>query len=547
MTSAWRAIAKAEFLVSTSRFRRFRLLVLPLIYMIAIGWALLIAPMVMDYVLGFFISDFETLLAIAFPGLLRSAMLFLFMLVMIGPISNSLEEIKIGQWEIIISNNVRTRDILLGTYLAKIPVFGLLVFILAPVIVSTFAIVYEVSVLGQFLMYLVILSFTLITLWISNIVGTMIQAKLGDSPRGNDIAKGFSWLVVIFIAIPGMALLYFMESFATTMNLNLALLLPSTWSADLLTWLALYLNDAYIPASTLLNFESILFLSPVITIGLYALFSFGVLHLGLQVSDKLFTISAGARTERIVTIKKENIIYRFLRKALPKNFGIIVLTSLKDFTRKMQNSSKLIYALFLTSLMPVIISSGFFGDRIDDPLFMPIITILTTSLMLGIFSGITFGGVGFIDSRDQLWILKSVPRGDFRFIAGRVFSYLLLTIPLAFIPSTVSFIILTQDLQTYLVTFLIILIVVCSAVFVGIGVTALNPSYTDTKSQAFTINTVATILIMMGTWIASIIVCFKMLLLESVLLGFVISGIPLLIVALSVLLLGSLRMHLKEG
>lgn len=517
------------------------------IYTAAIGWALLIAPVVMNYVLGFFMSDLETLLAIAFPGLLRSVMLFLFMLVMIGPLSNSLEEIKIGQWEIVISNNVRTRDLLIGTYIAKIPVFGVLVFILAPVIVSTFAIVYEVSVLGQFLMYLVILSFALITLWISNVISTLVQAKLGDSPRGNDIAKGFSWLVIIFIALPGMALIYFMESFATAMNMSLALLLPSTWGADLLTWLALYFNDGYIPASTLLNFESILFLSPFVTMGLYTLFSFGIIYLGIQVSDKLFTISTGARTERIVTIKKENLIYRSLRRVLPKNFSVIVLTSLKDFTRKMQNASKLIYAVFLTSLMPIIISSGFFGDRVNDPHFILIITVFMTSLMMGIFSGITFGGVGFIDSRDQLWILKSVPRGTIRFIAGRVFSYLLLAIPLALVPTTVSFIILAQDLQVYLLSFLNVLLVVSSAVLVGIGVTALNPSYTDTKSHAFTINTIATIVIMAVTWIVSIIVGFNTLLFESVLQAFLICGIPLPIVALSVLLLGSLRMNLREG
>jgi len=515
--------------------------------MLVIGWALFIAPMIMDYVLGFLLSDFELVLAIAFPGLLRSVMLFLFMLVMIGPISNSLEEIRIGQWEIIISNNVRTRDILIGSYLAKIPVFGLLVFILAPIIISTFAIIYEVTILGQFLMYLVVFSFTLITLWVSNIIGTMIQTKLGDSARGNDLAKGFSWLVIIFIAIPGMALLYFMESFATMMNLNLALLLPSTWSADLLTWLALYLSDGYIPASMLLNYESILVLSPLLTLCVYTLFSFLVLYLGIQISDKLFTIGAGARTERIVTIKKENIIYRALRRALPRNFGVIVLTSLKDFTRKMQNTSKLIYALFLTSLMPLIISSGFFGDRINDPLFIPIITIMMASLMLGIFSGITFGGVGFIDSRDQLWILKSAPHGDFHFIAGRVFSYLLLAFPLAIIPSTFSFIILSQDLYTYLLTFLNVFMVVCSAVLVGIGVTALNPSYTDTKSGAFTINSIATILTIIVTWVASVIVGFKILQFDNPLLGIVICGLPLPIVSLAILLLGSLRMHLRAG
>ncbi|MFW9931063.1 MAG: hypothetical protein ACFFDR_00190, partial [Candidatus Thorarchaeota archaeon] len=506
MVSVWHAIAKAEFLVWSSRFRRFRFVVLPIIYMAVFGWALFIAPIVMNFIVTSFLGEAEMLLSIVYPGLLRSAMLFLFMLVMIGPISNSLEEIKIGQWEILLSNNVRTRDILLGTYLAKIPVFGLLVFILAPVIISPFAIIYEVSIIGQFMMYLIVLAFALVTLWISNILGTMIQAKLGDSPRGNDIAKGFSWLMIIFIAIPGMALLYFMDSFAATMSIELALFLPSTWGADLLTWASLLCSEAYIPASTLLNFESILCFSPLVTLGIFVVFSLSVVYLGLQAGDRLFVIGAGARTERVVTIKKENIIYRGLRRILPRSFGIIVLTSLKDFTRKMQNVSKLIYAMFLTIVIPILMSSGVIGPEINDPNFIPILSIVTSSLMLGIFSGITFGGVGFMDSQDQLWILKGTPNGDLRFIAGRVFSYILFALPIAFIPSTTSWLILGHDTQVYLLMFLNIFLVIVASVFVGIGVTAFNPSYDDTKSGAFTINTIVTILILLITMMVSLII-----------------------------------------
>ena len=63
MVSAWYAIAKAEFLVWSSRFRRFRPLVLTLLYAAVIGWALIIAPTIMNYVVILFLSDLELLLA----------------------------------------------------------------------------------------------------------------------------------------------------------------------------------------------------------------------------------------------------------------------------------------------------------------------------------------------------------------------------------------------------------------------------------------------------------------------------------------------------
>ncbi|MHA2084710.1 MAG: hypothetical protein ACXABD_13215, partial [Candidatus Thorarchaeota archaeon] len=53
----------------------------------------------------------------------------------------------------------------------------------------------------------------------------------------------------------------------------------------------------------------------------------------------------------------------------------------------------------------------------------------------GIFAGIIFGGVGLLDSRDQLWILKSAPRGVPKFLLARVLSYMMIGIPYAFLPS----------------------------------------------------------------------------------------------------------------
>ncbi|MHA1576459.1 MAG: hypothetical protein ACTSU3_03785, partial [Candidatus Thorarchaeota archaeon] len=204
MVRQWVTIAKVEILVRTAKIRRIRKIGSLLILIFMLVWALFIVPQLAMFLITYFSVELNTILASAFPGLMRSIMLVLWLVVLIFPISNALEGIKIGQWEIMLSNNVKTRDMLFGSYLGKIPIYGLVVMFLAPLVITPFALVYEVSILGQLLMYSTIILFALITLWVSNVIITAISAKIGDSARGNDIAKALSWAVIPIIAIPAM-------------------------------------------------------------------------------------------------------------------------------------------------------------------------------------------------------------------------------------------------------------------------------------------------------------------------------------------------------
>ena len=56
-------------------------------------------------------------------------------------------------------------------------------------------------------------------------------------------------------------------------------------------------------------------------------------------------------------------------------------------------------------------------------------------MMLAMIGGITFGGIGFLESKDQLWIIKSAPNGVKKFGKARVTESLLLAIPIAIIPT----------------------------------------------------------------------------------------------------------------
>lgn len=154
MRGNWYHIAKAEFLVLTSRFRKHRKSASIVVLIICTVWALLIVPIIMSLIIEWFGEGFDLVLILSFPGFMRSLIMSLWMMLIIFPITDALSEIKTGQWEIMLSNNVSTRDMMIGTFVGSIPIYGIVVLVFGPVIISPFVLVYEVSLVGQVFIYL---------------------------------------------------------------------------------------------------------------------------------------------------------------------------------------------------------------------------------------------------------------------------------------------------------------------------------------------------------------------------------------------------------
>nr|KXH77029.1 MAG: hypothetical protein AM324_04510 [Candidatus Thorarchaeota archaeon SMTZ1-83] len=489
---------------------------------------------------------FEAMLATSFPGLLRTIMLAVWMFVMIIPISNSLENVKIGQWEILFSNSVKTRDLLLGTFVGRIPVYGIFVIALAPIAVSPFVYAYKVSITGQLLMYLVIFVFAIVTIWLSTVFSTALHAKIGASPRGDDLGKALSWALVPIVALPVMGSMYWTSSVVALLNLDVSMILPSTWCADILSWIAMYTGS--LRPSSIMNLESYWFaVSPIIDMFLLAAFSLVVLYLGFKSADRLFSYGTSPGSQRVPRAGPENLFIRGVRRVFGGRYGTIVATSFKDFTRKLQNIAKLSYGLFLAILIPLLIGFGPFAAVVDDPVFIPVMSTLMLGMMSGVFSGVIFGGVGLLDSRDQLWILKSAPRGVPKFIVARVVSYMIVGIPYALIPAIFTGFLLNFALNDTLLMCVFVYSIVLGGIFVGVGVTASNPSFEDTSSGAFVINQIATILIVMILMIVSIIQGVIVAIRQGVFgASVLLSSIPTPVVGLVVLTLGIIRLNFSE-
>jgi len=540
LVSKWLVIAKAEFFVQTSRFRRWRSGVTLILLIFGVVWALFIVPEIVSGILADLDPMIEAVFMGSFPSLMRSVMLFLWIILLVYPISYALQEIRIGQWEIMLSNNVSTRDMMFGMFVGKIPSYGLLVLYAAPIMLTPFSLFFRVSPLGQAIMYLILFLVALGTLFLSNLLTTAIQAKLGESTRGNDIAKALAMVVAVVVLIPMYGLIYFADSMSAALGMDVFLLFPFTWGADVISWTVILFNNVGLAASV---FTSVLRLDFLVSLLLLGVFTAGTVVLGFSAADRIFSFGAGPRTEKITTVGPENFILKSIRRAIPGSFGVLVVTAIKEFSRKMQNVSRLAYGMAIAVLLPVIINASISSIPEDIPpevhQFIVMFTIILMGFMLAMIGGITFGGIGFIESKDQLWIIQSAPKGAWKFGKARIAESLLLAIPLAIIPSIgVAFI-----FQLGVVEFLALIgyawWATTGAVLLSTGITANNPAYENQKSSAFFVNTFASIFSVMAIMMVSLLMAFSMLMeLQNLPLFMIATSTPLVIIGLLIYIIG---------
>jgi hypothetical protein len=491
MVRTWLAIATAEFQVLTSSLRGNRKLYTGILYGLALVWATVITPMIYNAILGaiFPMHVLRPILMVSFPGVMRTLGLFLWLLLLLFPLSFALQEIKIGQWEIFLSNNVRTKDIMAGTFIGKLGLYGLIIVFLAPLVITPFMLAFEVSIIGQLLVYGAMTLLAMGSIWLSNFLTSVVQARLGDSSRGNDIAKALAMIIAIVVIIPMYGLMFFLPTLSEMMGMNAFLILPSTWFSDLISWLAITFNGIGLTGSQILGFSTVLQVDMLWTSVLAIGFTLGTVGLALGTADRVFTIEAGVRTEVVTTVGEENLFLRGVRRLNSGPFGSLMVTNFKDFLRKAQNLSKIGYGLILAIIMPVIMTAMDIEYMQFSEMFMMLV------VMMSLIGAMPFAGTGFLESKDQLWIIQGAPHGSSRYVKSRIASQAIIGIPLAVIPSVVIYFMLEMTFVDLLLLLGLGYMAVIGGMLMATGVTARNPNYEDTKSPAHQANMMASVML----------------------------------------------------
>ena len=498
MVRHWVAIAKADFLVSSSRFRHRRRSVFAGLSIFGVAWAFVLAPLLMDLILQWQIGMAGLLRASA-PGMMRSVLLFLWLTVIVYPISYSLQEIAISKWEIILSSSVTTRSILVGRFVARVPMYCLVVLFMAPILLTPFILIFAVSLPGQLIMYASIFLLTISTLWVSTVLSSAVEMRLSQSPRGEEQAKKIAMVLSFVIIVPMIAMMNFAGGMAGLLALDGFLLFPFTWGADIASWAILLFNGVG------LGGEEIELMTSLLRFDLLAstllLLAFGLLTVGagLASADRLFSLEAGPRTETVRTVGKENLLLRGLRRVAPGPFGVLVVTSLKDFFRKSENVAKLMLGLVVSILPPIMVAYVAVSFPVEAPpmivFFMGVMIMIMVYPMLG---GMTFGGIGFLESKRHLWIIQCAPKGAAKFVRARVVAFFLSALPFAIIPAVAITLVQGQGLFIGLILACLAYVLLTGSALVGVGVASLNPTYETTRSSSFYVNIIVTVGIILG-------------------------------------------------
>jgi len=513
-------------------------------------WALFIVPNIMELVLaGFEGTGIYVLLMLSFPSLMRSVMLFLWIMLLIYPISYALQEIRIGQWEIMLSNNVSTWDMMFGMFMGKVPIYGLFILFATPVILTPFTIFFQVSILGQIIMYLTVFFVALSTLFLSNLITTAIQAKLGESSRGNDIAKALSMVVALALLLPMYGLMFFSDSMSAILGIDIFLIFPFTWAADIISWSIIIFNGIGLSAALFLDILKLTALGDLV---LLLTFTLLVVFLAYVSADRIFSFGAGPRTEKITTIGEENRFLKGIKQVYSGPPGVLMVNSIKEFTRKMQNVSRLIYGVIIAIIIPVILNYAMGSIAEGAPpevqSLLVMLVIIMLGMMLAMISGITFGGVGFLESKDQLWIIKSSPNGVRKFAKARIFGSFILIIPMAIIPSIVAAIVFGFTILETLMVIVYAYWSTCGAVLLCAGITANNPAYEDQKSSAFIVNTMVSLFALMGISLISLMAGILIMMASTDLVLFMlVLSTPMIVIGAIVYVIGVARMSRPDS
>jgi hypothetical protein len=546
VTGNWFHIAKAEFQVQTSGFKSNRTALAMGAFALGFVWALIIAPFMMAFVVTEILEIPQSVATMVMPGLMRAGVMFIWLILLILPLSSALQEVKVGQWEILLSNNVNTREILVGSFAGKLAIYGLYVLYLAPLLVAPFAQALEVSYLGQGLMYITIFVITVRTIWLSQILVTAIQARLGASPRGKDLANTLAIALSAVAILPLVGLQLFAPLMSEILGMNIFLIFPFTWGADLVSQLAVAFNGIGL---SLASIESTLGFTLVSNVGLLGVFSSAILILGLLSADRLFTIGSGPRTESVTTIQTENMVIRGIRRLSSGSFGVLVVTGLKDFGRKAQNLSRLALLMILALVVPVFvyIRAGEFD--------LTSVTIMI-SLMLGFLGVQVFGGAGFLESKDQLWTIQAAPYGVGRYVRAKAIQSIILIIPVVLLPAGLYALLLGLELSQVLFLVSTSFMSCVGGALVGIGIAATNPTYEDTKSGAYRTNNLRGLGLVVVSFMWYLIADMALSMLgygalmniiwESQILSILAQVIPLPFVGLAALFVGSYKLSNRE-
>ena len=330
-------------------------------------------------------------------------MMVLFLVLVMYPLNNVYREEETSAKESLLATPVKANDIFLGEFLGKSPIYTMAILIFAPIVTGMINPILDLT----FYQYLTIYGSVFVLVYFANLVGSIIASwiehKISKNERARDLGKALIWVFTILMVVIMYAVMFFLNFLLAHPELkNWLVFYPSLWYSNLI----LYSIDPILLDPFILNIWINLLLSfsiPLI-----------ILYLSYKRAESFYTLEGGIEKSSKTITKHENAFFRLLRTILG-HWGGLTVMQLKRFFRKKANIARIAYVVGLLGFI------SWFMTRMGADIFGKMFATTIIIAIGGGMASIMLGHLGFVDSKDLIWVYKRSPRG----IKSLVYSYLL--------------------------------------------------------------------------------------------------------------------------
>ena len=464
-TPKWLMVARNEYRIRISRIRKIR----PYFPYLVIGLLAVYVVFIAPAVVNLFIDDFLAFIISQVAVAMMQIILFMiFFYSIIIPIISTLKEVQTAQLEIFLAAPIESSDVLLGEFLGVMPFYAIAVTVIAGLFTAALnPLGLDVAQIAIIVMIFVVTFFS--ALWIGTVIAALLRTKLGKTARGKDIGRALAMI----IALPMLALMYaimgggLLEALAdprtSGMVKTILGLLPSSWGAEVIIGFAI--NPGNIGA---VGFETLTRFG-----GLVAFFV-AVLWLGTKAAGRAYSIEPTAFIAS--RAKPDGVFYKTVKYlGGGGSFGALLVSVFKDYSRRLENLSKIAYILGLLVIMDITSEYAYESMMVMTPLLFSVLTVF-------VVGEVTLRG------KESLFIYKKAPSGVGRLVSARLLQGWLVMLPITVAITAVRTILLPQTTLISLLTNTgILALIVAAYVAFALGLSLLNPAFSD-KSGSFAVN-----------------------------------------------------------
>lgn len=458
----WLVIAKSKYYTLTGSFRKIRLL-FPFLVTGALAvfvWyaASAVAGLLLDEVRAFFFSQVAVVMV--------QVVLFMFFFMFVSiPVASTLRDINLEQQCIFLKAPVRSSDILLGEFLGELPLYAIVITIVAGFF-TAFLDPLSIDVAQKSIIIFIFLITLSSALWIGTVIAALLRTKLGKSASGKDMGKAFS----IIIILPFVAFLYAFLSGSVfrvlsdpeTSSMVRAILrsFPSSWGAEIISDLASNPGDS-----------GAVGLEIVTRLGGLIVFFVVIVWIGVRLADRAYSLDATTFT--VAKANPDSAFYRIITYlGGGGSFGTLLVSTFKIYTRRLHNLSWLTYVVCLAALISMFSHPAV---RPDKPLgIIAFSSIVFPALAAVVTSDVTIWG------KENLLIYKKVPSGVETLIETRLIQSWLTVIPIGVVLVAIAAIRIQQaTIATVLIHMGVAMLTTAAYVVFALGLFLLNPVYSE--------------------------------------------------------------------